>query len=215
MNGIKAKLDIIDSLKKELDGLRPLQPEAVKSLKTLFDIEFTYNSTAIEGNTFTYQETKIVLLDGITIGGKSVREHLEVINHKEAIDYIEELSVKRTTKMRRTDIFNIHSIILQGIDSKNAGKYRTVPVYTILKNGTKHAFCDPLLIADEMDVFFDWLFSDKKGTFDSMHPIMNAAEAHTRFVSIHPFIDGNGRCARLLMNLILLQNGFVPVIIKT
>ena len=209
MNIIKEKLNIIDALKSELDTLRPLSNDTVKSIKTLFDVEFTYNSTAIEGNTFTYQETKVLLLDGITIGGKSVREHLEIINHKEAIDYIEELSKKRTNELTRTDIFNIHSIILQKIDPQNAGKYRNVPVYALLKNGEKHKFCDPLLITDEMDNFFSWLVSDKKE-----HPLIIAAEAHTRFVSIHPFIDGNGRTGRLLMNLVLLQNGYVPVIIK-
>jgi Fic family protein len=206
---IAGKLEIVDTLKRELDGLRPLASDQVKNLKTLFDVEFTYNSTAIEGNTFSYQETKIVLLDGITIGGKSMREHLEIINHKEAIDYVEELSRKKITELIRTDIFNIHSIILQGIDPKNAGKYRTVPVYVLLKDGSKRMFCDPLLIADEMDSFFNWLIAEKGG-----HPLITAAEAHTKFVSIHPFTDGNGRTARLLMNLILLQNGYVPAIIK-
>jgi Fic family protein len=98
---------------------------------------------------------------------------------------------------------------LQGIDPKNAGKYRTVPVYVLRKDGAKHVFCDPLLITDEMDVFFDWLFAP-----NNEHPVIIAAEAHTRFVSIHPFADGNGRTARLIMNLILLQNGYVPAIIK-
>jgi Fic family protein len=98
---------------------------------------------------------------------------------------------------------------LQGIDKKNAGKYRDVPVYVNLKDGSKHIFCDPLKIVDEMDLFFEWLFSEK-----NEHPVLAAAEAHTRLVSIHPFIDGNGRTARLLMNLILMQNGFVPAIIK-
>ncbi|MDR2193174.1 MAG: hypothetical protein LBP19_01690 [Treponema sp.] len=93
-NTIERKLEIIDDLKKKLDGFRPLESDQIRNLKILFDVEFTYNSTAIEGNTFSYQETKIVLLDGITIGGKSMREHLEIINHKEAIDYIEELSQK-------------------------------------------------------------------------------------------------------------------------
>jgi Fic family protein len=209
MDNLKKKLDIIDTLKRELDGLRPLSIDSVKSLKTLFDIEFTHNSTAIEGNTFSYQETKVLLLDGITIGGKSVREHLEIINHKEAIDYIEDLSAKKTTDLHRTDIFNIHSIILQKIDPKNAGKYRNIPVYVLLRNGEKHMFCDPVVIADEMDNFFNWLFSEK-----NEHPLIIAAEAHTRFVSIHPFIDGNGRTGRLIMNLILLQNGYVPAIIK-
>jgi Fic family protein len=206
---INEKLEYIDVLKKELDGLRPLSGDLATGLKQWFDVDFTYNSTAIEGNTFSFQETKILLLEGITIGGKSLREHLEIVNHKEAIDYIEELSHKKTEELRRTDIFNIHSIILQGIDPKNAGKYRDVPVYVNLRDGKKHIFCDPLKIADEMDVFFDWLFSSKKE-----HPVIIAAEAHTRFVSIHPFVDGNGRTARLIMNLILIQNGYAPAIIQ-
>jgi len=195
MSGIDKKLDIIDALKKELDSFRPLKTEQIKNLKTLFDIDFTYNSTAIEGNTLSYQETKVVLLDGMTIGGKSVREHLEIINHKEAIDYIEELSHKKITELHRTDIFNIHAIILKSIDTINAGRYREVPVYVLLKDGTKHIFCDPLLINDEMEVFFNWLLSNK-----NEHPVIIAAEAHTRFVSIHPFTDGNGRTARLILN---------------
>jgi Fic family protein len=206
---ITEKLEYIDNLKKELDGLRPLSGELVTGLKQLFDVDFTYNSTAIEGNTFSFQETKMLLLEGITIGGKSMREHLEIVNHKEAIDYIEELAHKKTEELRRTDIFNIHSIILQGIDSKNAGKYRTVPVYVNLRDGKRHIFCDPLKIADEMDMFFDWLFSSKKE-----HPVIIAAEAPTRFVSIHPFIDGNGRTARLIMNLVLIQSGYTPAVIQ-
>jgi Fic family protein len=209
VNSIDGKLEEINLLKNELDGLRPLKSEQVKNLKTLFDVEFTYNSTAIEGNTFSYQETKVVLLDGLTIGGKPIREHLEITNHKEAIDYIEELARREKSGIRRTDIFNIHSIVLQGIDPKNAGKYRTVPVYVLRKDGSKHVFCDPLLITDEMDVFFDWLFA-----LNNEHPVIIAAEAHTRFVSIHPFADGIGRTARLIMNLILLQNGYAPAIIK-
>ena len=209
MDSIEKKLKEIDSLKKKLDALRPLKLDQVKNLKTLFDVDFTYNSTAIEGNTFSYQETKVVLLEGITIGGKSVREHLEIINHKEAIDYIESLACRERRTLTRTDIFNIHAIVLRGIDSKGAGTYRTVPVYVLLQDGSKHIFCDPLLIKDEMDIFFDWLFAENSG-----HPVLIAAEAHTRFVTIHPFADGNGRTARLIMNLILLQNGFVPAIIK-
>jgi Fic family protein len=172
-------------------------------------VELTYNSTAIEGNTLSYQETKVLLLDGITIGGKTMREHLEVIDHNEAIDYMEVLSKKNTTELTSSDILNIHAIILKGIDNKNGGKYRDVPVCVLQKNGNKHIFCDPLKINDEMDNYFNWLFSAK-----DTHPIIEAAEAHTRLVSIHPFIDGNGRTARLIMNLLLLQNGYVPVVIK-
>jgi Fic family protein len=206
---IKTKLKHIDDLKYEFYKLRPFSLEQLNNLRQMFDIDFTYNSTAIEGNTFSLQETKIVLLEGITIVGKSVREHLEIINHKEAIDYIEELAITKSSALKKTDIFNIHSIILRSIDSKNAGKYRNVPVYVRLRDDSNHIFPDPLKIIDEMDIFFDWLISDKKE-----HPIITAAEAHTRFVSIHPFIDGNGRTARLIMNLILMQNGYLPVIIR-
>lgn len=206
---LESKLIELDRLKCELDLLRPLSAAQAASLKTLFDIDFTYNSTAIEGNSYTLRETRIVLLDGITIGGKSVREHLEIVNHKEAIDYIEKLAKKELQDFTKTDILNIHRLILQGIDSENAGVYRKVPVYVKLKNGNIHKFCDPLKIIDEMDAYFDWLFSKKEE-----HPVFIAAEAHTRFVGIHPFVDGNGRTARLIMNLILIHYGFPPAIIK-
>lgn len=203
------RLAEVDKLKAELDLFRPLSPKHVENLKRLFDVDFTYNSTAIEGNTYTLQETRIVLLDGITVGGKSTREHLEIVNHKEAIDYIEGLAKKELSEFNRTDILNIHTLILKGIDSENAGVYRHVPVYTRLKDGSIHKFCDPLKIIDEMDHYFSWLFSKKES-----HPIFIAAESHTRLVSIHPFIDGNGRTARLIMNLILIHYGYPPAIIK-
>jgi len=203
------KLQEIDTLKGELDKFRPLSPKQVANLKRLFDVDFTFNSTAIEGNTLTLQETRVVLLDGITIGGKTTREHLEIINHKEAIDYIEKLSEKEIGDYTKSDILNIHSIVLKGIDSEHAGKYRDVPVYVRLKDGNIHRFCDPLLINDEMEKYFEWFLSKKE-----IHPVIFAAEAHTKFVSIHPFIDGNGRTARLIMNLVLIHYGFPPAIIK-
>jgi Fic family protein len=199
----------IDQLKNELDSLRPLTADQVHNLKRLFDIDFTFNSTAIEGNTFSLQETRIVLLDGITIGGKSTREHLEIVNHKEAIDFIESISQKKLEDYRRTDILNIHYLVLKGIDSENAGKLRVSPVYVRLKNGSIHKFTDPVKLTDEMDGFFSWFFAPK-----AEHPVLIAAEAHTRFVSIHPFVDGNGRTARLIMNLILFHYGFSPAVIK-
>ena len=199
----------IDSKKKKLDAFRPLLSEQVKNLKRLCDVDFTYNSTVIEGNTFSLRETRVVLLDGITIGGKTVSEHLEVINHKEAIDYIERLAHKNINEYTRQDILNIHSIILKNIDNKNAGKYREVPVYVKLKNGLIHRYCDPLKIIDEIDSFFSWLTQRS-----SEHCVLFAAEAHIKLVTIHPFADGNGRTARLLMNLILFHYGFPPAIIK-
>jgi len=206
---LKAILSSIDLLKSELDSLRPLSTDQVNNLKRLFDIDFTFNSTAIEGNTFSLQETRIVLLDGITIGGKSTREHLEIVNHKEAIDFIESIAHKKLEDYRRSDILNIHYLVLKGIDSENAGKYRVSPVYVRLKDGRIHKFTDPLKLTDEMDSFFSWFFSPK-----AEHPVIVAAEAHTRFVTIHPFVDGNGRTARLIMNLILFHYGFSPAVIK-
>jgi Fic family protein len=199
----------IDTLKAELDAFRPLSPAQVANLKRLFDVDFTYNSTAIEGNTYSLQETRIVLLDGVTVGGKSTREHLEIVNHKEAIDYIERVSEKSPTDYTKTDILNIHSLVLKGIDSENAGVFRKVPVYVRLKNDAIHKFCDPVKIVDEMDAYFSWLFAAPKA-----HPVILAAEAHARLVSIHPFIDGNGRTARLIMNLLLIHYGYPPAVIK-
>ena len=204
-----ALLKQIDSKKKKLDNFLPLTPEQIKNLKRFFDVDFTYNSTVIEGNTFSLRETRVVLLDGITIGGKAVHEHLEIINHKEAIDYIEQLAHKNVDEYTRQDILNIHSIVLKNIDNKNAGRYREVPVYVKLKDGSIHRYCDPLKIMDEMDGFFSWLMQEC-----SEDTVLFAAEAHVKLVTIHPFTDGNGRTARLLMNLILLHYGFPPAIIK-
>ncbi len=209
MSTISSKLQEIDALKAELDSLRPLTLQQAKSLKNYFDIEFTYNSNAIEGSTINYNETKIILLDGITIGGKSTREHLETINHKEAIDYIEEIAKLEAKEIKRTDIIGIHRIILTGIDTQNAGKYRAYDVYVKKGDGSRHCFPDPSTISGLMADFLFWLQKNSE-----MHPLLLAAEAHYRLVSIHPFIDGNGRTARLLMNLILLKHGYTPAVIK-
>lgn len=206
---INDKLQKIDSLKKELDALRPLKDGQLKSIKSMYDVELTYNSNAIEGSTLDYAETKIILLEGLTIGGKSTKEHLEAINHKSAIDYIEEIAQKKTKSIKRTDVLAIHRIILRGIDDPNAGCYRAYDVYVNKGEGKKHMFPEPNKIENLMDNFYLWLKENK-----NMHPVLLAAEAHYKLVSIHPFIDGNGRCARLLMNLILIQNGYPPAVIK-
>lgn len=152
------------------------------------------------------QETAIVLEKGLTIGGKSVTEHLEVINHACAIDYIKELS-KKDEVITQHDVLQIHSLILQGIDNLNKGKYREVQV---LISGAKHIPPQPYLVAKEMENMFLWYNKNCK----QLHPVELSAEMHERLVTIHPFIDGNGRTARLLMNLILLQNGFPIAILK-
>lgn len=199
----------LDDKKKILNGFRPLNPGQAANLKAVFDLDQTFNSNAIEGNTLSFAETKLVLQEGITIGGKTLREHLEIINHKEAIDYIEELAKKKTPEIKESDLLNVHTLILRQIDQKNAGKYRQVPVYIRQADGGTHRFCEPYIVPKKMEDFFIWLKDETE-----MHPVQLASEAHYRLVCIHPFIDGNGRVSRLLMNLILQQHGFPPAVIK-
>lgn len=197
----------IDVKKGILDSKRPLNKEAVQNLKKYFDVELTYNSNAIEGNTLTITETKVILEDGITIGkGKSLREHLEVINHKEAIDYVEDI-VRKNIDISERVIKDIHYIILKSINNENAGKYRSI---NVLISGSSHRPIEHLLVNEKMKELVNWYDENK----DKLHPIELAAEFHFRFVYIHPFIDGNGRTARLLMNLILMRNGYPIAVIK-
>lgn len=193
----------LDQLKEKLNLLRQNQGDKVTQA---FEIEYTYESNKIEGNTLTLQETALVIEKGLTIGGKSLNEHLEAINHSHAIGYIKELAHKGNTVTER-DLLQIHQLILQSIDNTNAGKYRNVQV---LISGAKHIPPQPYLVPKEMENLFIWYNENK----DQLHPIELSAEMHERLVTIHPFIDGNGRTSRLLMNLILLQNGFPIAILK-
>ena len=193
----------LDQLKEKLNHLRQYHSEKVAKA---FDIEYTYESNKIEGNTLTLQETALVIEKGLTIGGKSLNEHLEAINHAYAIDFIKKLAQKNEP-ITEHNLLQIHSLILQGIDNANAGKYRTVQV---MISGAKHIPPQPYLVPKEMENLFIWYNENK----DKLHPVELSAEMHERLVTIHPFIDGNGRTSRLLMNLILLQNGFPIAILK-
>lgn len=198
----------IDEKKKRLNSKRPLDKNALENLKKYFDVELTYNSNAIEGNTLTISETKVILEDGLTIGkGKSLKEHLEVINHKEAIDYIDDIVSKNIDISQRV-IKDLHYIILKSIDNKNAGEYRKS---NVLISGSKHKPVEHFLVNEKMQELIEWYNKSK----DIIHPIELSAEFHFRYVYIHPFIDGNGRSARLLMNLILMRKGYPITVIKT
>lgn len=197
----------IDNKKSILDSKRPLKKEVLDNLKRYFDVELTYNSNAIEGNTLTVSETKVILEDGITIGkGKTLREHLEVINHKEAIDYIDDI-VSKDIDISERVIKDLHYIILKSINSKGAGEYRTT---NVLISGSSHRPVEHILVPEKMKELVEW-YKDNK---EKLHPIELAEEFHFRYVYIHPFIDGNGRSARLLMNLILMRNGYPISVIK-
>ena len=196
--------DEVDSLKKELDSKRPIPKETLKSLKESINLEWTYNSNGIEGNTLTLRETQVVL-EGITVGGKSIKEHLEAINHEKAILYLDDL-VKDKNPITEWNIKNIHQLILKDIDNDNAGRYRKENV-TI--KGATHIPPDYIKIPELMEKLIL-----NYNTWNEYHPIIKSALLHGELVKIHPFVDGNGRTSRLLMNLDLMNSGYNPVIIK-
>lgn len=194
-------------LKAWLDEFRPLDSDVVWELKKRFDTRFTFNSNAIEGNTLTMSETELVLEKGITVGGKTLLEHLEVVGHKEAIDYIEALSAKNQP-ISAKEIKDIHHLIMKGTDRAEAGAYRTLDVRAA---GTGHQYPPHYLVQELMDNFISWLNSEPTS---KLAPLELATEVHYKFVAIHPFRDGNGRTARLLMNLVLLRFGYPVVVIS-
>jgi Fic family protein/DNA-binding XRE family transcriptional regulator len=200
---LKKLLKEIDTLKKKLDAKR--QFDSYRIAQAL-ELEYTFESNRIEGNTLTLKETDLVINEGLTISGKSMREHLEAINHKEAIAYIKHL-IENSTDLIEREVLAIHNLILRGIDQKNAGVYRQVQV---MIKGSLHTPPAPYLVPKQMEDYFIWYQLNKS----ALHPILLAAEMHERLVTIHPFIDGNGRTSRLVMNLILLKHGYVIANLK-
>ncbi|OUY05868.1 Fic family protein [Acinetobacter populi] len=194
----------IDQLKQQLDQHRPLAPNIVKNLQEDLILRWTYHSNAIEGNTLTLMETKVVL-EGITVGGKSLREHFEAINHRNAIYYVEDI-IKKQEPFSEWQIRNIHQLILKNIDDDHAGRYRQ---QNVIISGASANPPDHTLITDKIAQFIDWYNNEAA----RVHPIERAAKVHADFVGIHPFIDGNGRTSRLLMNLELMKAGYPPCVI--
>lgn len=194
----------IDNKLAILNNKRPLPKETLKSLQEAIELEWTYNSNGIEGNTLTLKETKIIL-EGVTIGGKTVKEHLETINHQEAIVFLEEL-IKSQEKVTQWNIKNIHQLILKGIDNSNAGKYRTE---NVIISGAKHIPPEYIKVPELMEKLII-----KYNSWNEYHPIIKCSLLHGELVKIHPFTDGNGRTARLIMNMVLMNDGYAPVIIS-
>ncbi len=198
--------DWLTDKKKRLDGFRPLPEALVRNLEDWFRVELTYTSNAIEGNTLTRKETALVVEKGLTVGGKSLTEHLEAANHAQALDWVKDQIKRKPSSLTENDVLHIHNVILKGIDDANAGHYRSVPVRI---SGSAVILPNPRKVPDLMQGFTEWLSRDQ-----TLHPVELAAEAHYRLVTIHPFVDGNGRSARLLMNMILLMNGYPAAIIR-
>lgn len=203
--GFREYLDRIDHKKKLLDSFRPIPAVLTDKLKESLYLEWTYNSNGIEGNTLSLRETQLVVQHGLTISGKPLKEHLEAINHQDAIAYVEEL-VCDEAMLKISDIKNIHTLVLQKIEKEFIGRYRIHPVRI---SGANFIPPEAIRVPELMDELMDWLVNI--GT--DIHPILRATIFHHRFVWIHPFIDGNGRTVRLCFNLMLMKEGYPPGII--
>ncbi len=196
----------ITEKKQRFDKLKPLHKDLEKNLYNWTRIALTYTSNAIEGNTLSHQDTALVVEENLTIGGKTVTEHLEAINHAQAIDLITQLSKEKArTELTTDDILAIHKCILKNIDDTNAGSFRQCSVRIMGSHVPRPNY---LKVPELIEEFITWLTTTEE------HPAQIAANAHLKFVYIHPFTDGNGRTARLLMNLLLLQDGYPLTIIE-
>ncbi len=188
-------LTSIAAKKEWLDKMRPLLPKALPDLEHYYDIELTYTSNAIEGNTLSAVETTLVIEKGITIGGKPLKDHLEALDHYDAIRYVRELA-RQTSPLTEGDVRNLHKLVMQRSGPDIAGRYADLPRYVRTETG-RHDFPSPAEIPSQMGHFAAWL-----GTATDTPE--TAFMAHRRLVDIHPFNDGNGRTARLTMNLVLI-----------
>lgn len=196
----------VDRKKQILDSKKPFPIHTLRSIREHLIVNWTYHSNAIEGNTLTLSETKVAL-EGITIGGKTIKEHLEVINHKEAILYVEDI-VRREEPLSEWQIKSIHRLILKGIIDDHAGNYRAE---NVIISGALHIPPDYLQVKALME---ELIQTYELNWLTNCHPVERSSLLHIDFVKIHPFIVGNGRTARLLLNFELMKNGYPPIVIE-
>ncbi len=196
--------DELDSLQEKILELKPFSESMLKQLKEYYRVGLTYSSNAIEGNSLTLSETKVVLEDGLTVGGKPLRDHLEARGHSDAYDWLYALVAK--DGIEEEDILRMHYLFYRYLDENEAGQYRRTP---IVVTGTDFVFPTP----DEVPARMGEFISSMKRDSRLLHPVELAAKAHADFVTIHPFVDGNGRVARLLMNLLLFKENYPITII--
>lgn len=211
MSTLQELLQKADSYKQKISSARPLAKEELKSLDDYFRIGFTYTSNALEGSTLTISETKILLEDGITVGGRPLKDCYEAVGHGAAYDFMLELARQQYMNITEDTIKKLHRLFYQKVDADQAGQYRSIQVYI---SGTEYIPPSPEDIPHLMKHLADQIHSSRS----SLHPIELSAMAHKRLVDIHPFIDGNGRTARLLMNLVLVNAGYgvvsIPPILR-
>ena len=200
---IMQKIEKIDFINEQIKSSPGLNDGELKRFREHFTVEYTYDSNAIEGSTLTLNETRLILIEGLTIDKKPLKEHLEAVGHKDAFDYIVDISGKNEPLTEQT-IKNIHSLVLVN-DAANKGIYRSVPVEIA---GALDTPPDPLFVPEKMSELLDYYLNN------GHHPIVKIAELHILFERIHPFIDGNGRTGRLLLNLELLKHNYLPINVK-
>ena len=202
-------LQTAEQLRDRVIALRPFPEETLKSLRDYYRIGLTYSSNALEGNSLTESETKVVIEDGLTIEGKPLRDVYEAVGHAHAYDYIHTLAASKP--LEESDVLELHRLFYEKIDGEKAGHYRTVPVFI---SGSKYAVSPPARIENDMKKFVKW-FNDNEHRMPTPE---FAALAHQKFVFIHPFIDGNGRVARLILNLALIRGEYtialIPAILR-
>lgn len=195
----------IDANKAKIDAYRPMQEPLLSQIRAYYRVGLTWSSNALEGNSLTESETKVALEDGLTVGGKPIRDYYEATGHAKAYDAMWTL-LNALNPLTEADMRSLHRLFYSQVDEATAGSYRLQRVFITGSRFTPPAPEKlPALMAD----FVKWLEDAEK----AQHPVVLAAEAHKRFVFVHPFIDGNGRVARLLMNLCLLRHGYTLAIV--
>lgn len=200
--------DLLEDKLKKLNKLRPLSSVLVQKLKERFEVEMTYNSNAIEGNTLTLKETYWVIQQGITVKGKPLKDHLEAKNHKEALDFLYELVEHDiSSTISENLIKSLHALVIQDINKEIAGQYRKRDVFI---TGTDHMPPSSLEVPIKMQELVAWA----RENYHTLSVVDFSAMFHHKFVHIHPFEDGNGRTGRLLMNIFLMKYGFPMTIIQ-
>lgn len=194
----------VDRCHAAISAVRPFEGHMLNEIKAYYRVGLTWSSNALEGNTLTETETKVLLEDGLTAGGKPLRDTFEALGHAQAYDFM--FSLLRSRQITEADTLTMHRMFYRDIDEAYAGKYRDKQVFI---TGSKYPVCKTERVAGEMEKLFAWVASDR----DRFHPVEFATQLHKRFVFIHPFIDGNGRLSRLLMNTALIQDGYMLAVI--
>lgn len=222
---ISSLLQAAENLKKELDSLRPLDKEREAIIMQKLRLDWNFHSNHLEGNSLTFGETKALILFGITAQGKPLKDHFEITGHDEAIKWVEDI-VRQKEPLTENFIRQLHKLLLKedhyveaitadGKPTKKkvkVGEYKSTPNHVKTKTGEIFRFATPEETPAKMNDLMEWFRGKEKA--NDTNPILLAADFHYKFIRIHPFDDGNGRIARILMNFILMQNGYPPVIVK-